>query len=79
MSARCEHWLGAEGRFCGAPDARRYVNSVVCPAHTPNALRGLPEPATPASVPTPVVQPATVRAAPADQRPLSLVPNPKDA
>jgi hypothetical protein len=39
----CTHWIGAEGRYCGASGARRYVNSVACPAHTPNALKGLPE------------------------------------
>lgn len=40
----CAHWIGAEGRYCGQPGARRYVNSIACPLHTPNALRGLPEP-----------------------------------
>lgn len=45
MSARCAHWIGAESRYCGAVDGvRRYLNSVVCPAHTPSALAGKPEP-----------------------------------
>lgn len=45
MSARCAHWIGAESRYCRAVDGvRRYLNSVVCPAHTPSALAGKPEP-----------------------------------
>ena len=40
----CDHWIGSESRYCGEPGARRYVNSTVCPAHTPAALAGLPEP-----------------------------------
>lgn len=77
MSARCDHWIGVEARYCRATDGvRRYLNSMVCPAHTPSALRGRPEPETPAGGPTPVDLPATVRAAPADRRPLSAVPDP---
>ena len=47
MGARCTHWIGAEQRYCGAPGARRYVNSTVCPAHTPDALKPKPEPREP--------------------------------
>lgn len=40
----CTHWVGAETRYCHATEAvRRYVVGYRCPAHTPNALRGLPE------------------------------------
>ncbi|MFG2372601.1 hypothetical protein ACGFY9_14120 [Streptomyces sp. NPDC048504] len=47
MSARCAHWIGAEGRVCGSDkDVHRHVNSVVCPLHTPSALAGRPEPGT---------------------------------
>jgi hypothetical protein len=43
--AVCTHWIGSERRHCGATDGvRRYVNSTVCPAHTPSALAGRPEP-----------------------------------
>lgn len=46
MSARCAHWIGAENRYCGASDGvRQYLNSTVCPLHTPSALAGKPEPA----------------------------------
>ncbi|PWG13935.1 hypothetical protein DF268_08705 [Streptomyces sp. V2] len=42
---KCTHWIGAERRYCGATKGvRRYVNSTVCPAHTPSALAGRPEP-----------------------------------
>ena len=42
--ARCGHWIGAEGRYCGAPHGvRLYLTGLRCPDHTPNALRGLPE------------------------------------
>lgn len=40
----CGHWIGAEQRYCGQPGARRYLNSIVCPLHTPCALAGKPEP-----------------------------------
>lgn len=40
----CGHWIGAESRYCREGDGvRRYVTGLRCPAHTPNALRGLPE------------------------------------
>jgi hypothetical protein len=39
----CTHWIGSEQRYCGAPGARRYVNSVACQLHSPRALQGLPE------------------------------------
>jgi nitrite reductase/ring-hydroxylating ferredoxin subunit len=76
MSARCTHWIGAEHRYCGARDGvRQYLNSVVCPLHTPSALRGLPEPETGRGLPTPAGLPAAVRATPADRRPLTAVPD----
>lgn len=45
MSGReCTHWIGAEHRHCHATDGvRPYLTGLRCPAHTPNALRGLPE------------------------------------
>ncbi|WP_042170157.1 hypothetical protein [Streptomyces sp. NBRC 110035] len=40
----CEHWIGAERRHCHATDqVRPYLTGLCCPAHTPNALQGLPE------------------------------------
>lgn len=40
----CRHWIGAESRHCREVDGvRRYLPGLRCPAHTPNALRGLPE------------------------------------
>jgi hypothetical protein len=40
----CGHWIGAGQRHCKEADGiRRYVIGLRCPAHTPNALRGLPE------------------------------------
>jgi hypothetical protein len=45
MSGRCEHWIGAEHRHCGATDdVRPYLTGMCCPAHTPAALAGRPEP-----------------------------------
>jgi len=46
MSARrCAHWVGAEHRYCGSTEnVRPYLVGLCCPDHTPNALRGLPEP-----------------------------------
>lgn len=42
--AVCGHWIGGEQRHCGAADqVRHYLPGYRCPAHTPNALRGLPE------------------------------------
>ncbi|MGQ4358895.1 hypothetical protein [Streptomyces sp. SAS_272] len=40
----CGHWIGAERRYCKADDGvRLYLPGRRCPAHTPNALKGLPE------------------------------------
>ncbi len=40
----CDHWIGAERRHCKEVDGvRRYLPGMRCPAHTPNALKGLPE------------------------------------
>jgi hypothetical protein len=76
MSARCDHWIGAEQRYCGATDGvRQYLNSKVCPLHTPSALAGKPEPAPGPDRPA-VQLAATVRATPANRRPLTAVPDP---
>lgn len=40
----CAHWIGAEQRRCGARPARLYLPGHRCPAHTPAALAGKPEP-----------------------------------
>ena len=40
----CGHWIGPERRHCKEVDGvRLYIPGRRCPAHTPNALRGLPE------------------------------------
>ncbi|WP_406417957.1 hypothetical protein [Streptomyces sp. NBC_01614] len=40
----CTHWIGAESRHCKEADGvRLFIVGDRCPAHTPNALRGLPE------------------------------------
>ncbi|WP_338683859.1 hypothetical protein QD712_25600 [Streptomyces acidiscabies] len=42
---KCGHWNGAERRHCGATDGvRHYLTGLCCPAHTPSALAGRPEP-----------------------------------
>lgn len=44
LRQECRHWIGAERRHCKEVDGvRRYVTGFCCPAHTPRALRGLPE------------------------------------
>lgn len=36
---RCEHWIGAERRLCGAEvGVRRYLTGRRCPLHTPQAV-----------------------------------------
>lgn len=41
---KCLHWIGTDRRHCHATDdVREYLTGPRCPAHTPNALRGLPE------------------------------------
>jgi len=41
----CDHWIGAERRHCREIEGvRRYITGLRCPAHTPNALQGKPEP-----------------------------------
>lgn len=40
----CAHWIGAEHRHCRAAEGvRMFLTGLCCPAHTPNALRGLDE------------------------------------
>ncbi|MGW3330573.1 hypothetical protein ACWDF9_08535 [Streptomyces rubiginosohelvolus] len=41
----CTHWIGADRRYCRAlNEVRRYLPGLRCPAHTPSALQGRPEP-----------------------------------
>lgn len=41
----CAHWIGSENRHCRAIEGvRPFLTGLCCPLHTPNALRGLPEP-----------------------------------
>jgi hypothetical protein len=41
----CTHWIGTKHRHCrAAGDVRRYLTGPRCPAHTPAALAGQPEP-----------------------------------
>ncbi len=43
--ARCRHWIGGEHRYCLAADQLRpYLPGPRCPAHTPAALAGQPDP-----------------------------------
>lgn len=43
-AVECDHWIGIESRHCREVDGvRRYLPGFHCPAHTPRALRGLPE------------------------------------
>lgn len=47
-TARCGHWIGAEGRYChNTNNIRLYLPGPRCPRHTPAALAGQPEPITP--------------------------------
>lgn len=41
----CRHWIGPERRHCKEADrVRLFIGGLRCPAHTPSALKGLPEP-----------------------------------
>ncbi|MFJ2631093.1 hypothetical protein ACIO6U_03890 [Streptomyces sp. NPDC087422] len=41
----CGHWSGAESRYCRSADGvRLYIPGHRCPAHTPAAVKGQPEP-----------------------------------
>ena len=43
--ASCGHWIGPQARYCLSPDrVRPYLTGPRCPAHTPAALAGHPEP-----------------------------------
>lgn len=43
-SDACSHWIGVDSRYCHVTEGvRRYLPGYRCPAHTPNALKGLPE------------------------------------
>ncbi|NJC15634.1 hypothetical protein F4558_005460 [Micromonospora profundi] len=42
---RCGHWIGSDRRYCHTPEnLRPYLQGLRCPAHTPAALAGQPEP-----------------------------------
>jgi hypothetical protein len=42
---RCAHWIGTAHRHCHDPGGvRPYLTGLRCPAHTPAALAGRPEP-----------------------------------
>lgn len=44
-AVKCGHWIGAERRYCRSADqVRHFLTGYRCPDHTPNALKGLPEP-----------------------------------
>ncbi len=66
----CRHWIGADGRYClAAEGVRPYLQGPRCPAYTPAAIAGQPEPDS-----TPML-----RRQPAPARPMEgrhLVPNP---
>lgn len=41
----CGHWIGRERRHCkSAEGLRAFLIGIRCPAHTPSALAGRPEP-----------------------------------
>ncbi|MFJ4799178.1 hypothetical protein [Kitasatospora purpeofusca] len=66
MTGGCGQWLPAEDRHCGRT-ARPYVVGPRCPAHTPAAQAGRPEPPpgpgyTPQTLPTPASASALVDA-----------------
>jgi len=47
QAVACTHWIGAERRHCKQADGvRAFLTGPRCPAHTPNALAGRPEPGT---------------------------------
>lgn len=47
QAATCTHWIGVERRHCKEADGvRLFVVGTRCPAHTPAALAGRPEPGT---------------------------------
>ncbi|MFI6814454.1 hypothetical protein ACIBG7_18730 [Nonomuraea sp. NPDC050328] len=50
MTGPCTHWYGATATRCGAVPARPYIQGPRCPAHTPSALAGRPEPVDPPCV-----------------------------
>jgi Bifunctional DNA primase/polymerase, N-terminal len=55
----CDYW--SDGSYCGAAEARRYMNGWRCPAHSPAVLPVRPEPCAPAHAcaVSPVDQPAS--------------------
>ena len=71
----CGHWIGPERRHCKEADGVRvYLIGLRCPAHTPNALKGLPEIPPGPGAPRTWAAPPTYRAATArSRRPLTAV------
>ncbi|WP_055696532.1 hypothetical protein [Streptomyces silaceus] len=50
--AECTHWIGPEHHHCRfTHQVRLYLTGPRCPDHTPNALRGRPEPPPGPSLP----------------------------
>lgn len=48
----CTHWVGVERRHCGSTEqVRPFIVGPCCPAHSPNALAGLPEAPETSSLP----------------------------
>lgn len=45
VALACRHWIGDQSRYCDSA-ARLYLIGARCPAHTPAALAGRPEPSS---------------------------------
>ena len=71
----CGHWLGPESGHCKeAAGVRLFIVGDRCPAHTPNALKGLPEAPPGPGAPRDWARPPEHRAPTArDQRPVAVV------
>ena len=71
----CGHWVGAERRHCKEADGvRLFVVGLRCPAHTPSALAGRPEPQPGPGAPRDWAEPLTHRTPEArNRRPLAAV------
>lgn len=72
----CGHWIGVEGRHCKEADGvRLFIVGDRCPAHSPNALKGLPEAPPGPGAPRDWAAPPAHRTPTArDRRPLTAVP-----
>ena len=71
----CGHWIGVERRHCKEADGvRAFLTGLRCPAHSPAALAGKPEPQPGPGAPRDWAQPPVHRTPTArDQRPLAVV------